>query len=159
MSEAQSNPSKIDLSIVQPYTPTEAQIKKYTSCKIKSACTFLFGSLILLVAVIALILLFIHVFHIIVYSVKIIIFLLLVLCLPLYAVFNIFSTLKNIGKKNYSFYTGKILGKNEKGYMVSGIAVSDLSFIDKTDSDAERAPGAPVIIAVMKDDFDLLGMD
>lgn len=159
MSESQSTPPKIDLSIVQSYTPSDAKVQEYTSRKVKSALSLLLGSIVLLAVAITVILLFIHVFHIIVYSVKIILALLLILCLPLYAVYNIISTMKNIGKKNYSFYTGTILGKNDKGYIVNGIATSGLSFLDKSDSDAEKAPGAPVIIAVMKDDFDLMAMD
>ena len=159
MSESQTNPSKIDLSIAQPYTPSEAKVKEYTSRKVKSAVDMLIGSIVLLIVVIVLILLFVHVFHFIVYSIKIIIGLLLVLIFPIVSIYNLFATMKNVGKKNYSFYTGKILDKDDKGYRVTGVASSGLSFLDKTDSGAEKAPGTPVIIAVMKDDVDLLGME
>ena len=48
--------------------------------------------------------LFVSIFHVFVYSVKIIIALLLVLILPIYAVYNLCSTISNLSKKNYSFY-------------------------------------------------------
>ena len=159
MSETQANPSKIDFSVVQPYTPTEAQIKKYTSKKSSGAWKLLFGSLALLAIVALAILLFVSIFHLIVYSVKIIIALLIVLLFPIYSVYNLFSTLSNLAKKNYSFYTGEILAKNDKGYFVKGIESEGLSFLDRSSSDGDMAPGAQVIIVRMKDEFDLLGMD
>ena len=58
MSETQGNPSNIDLSIVKPYTPTEAQVKRYTSRKIASAWTLFGGSLAVLAIVIVCIILF-----------------------------------------------------------------------------------------------------
>ena len=158
MSETQSAPSKIDLSVVSPYTPSEELVNQYTSKK-KTGAWKLFGGSLLLIAIIAVAaFLFIGIFHVIVYSVKIILGLLIVLLLPIYAIYNLISTYSNISKKNYSFYTGEIAGKGENGYVVKGIAASGLSFIDKADADAEKAPGAPVIIVKMKDDFDLLGM-
>lgn len=159
MSETQSDPSNIDLSAVEPYTPTAEQEKTYTSGKIKMAWGILLGSLLFLLIAIALVLLFIHVLHIIVFSFRIIVGLLIILILPFYGVYNVVSTMKNVSKKNYSFYTGEILGKNDKGYIVKGIRASGLSFIDKADACGEKAAGAKVIIACMKDDFDLLGLE
>ncbi|MBO4687550.1 MAG: hypothetical protein J5636_03480 [Clostridiales bacterium] len=159
MSESQSNTSSIDLSAVEPYTPTAEQEKTYTSGKIKSAWGLLVGSLLFLLIVVALVLLFIHVLHIIVFSFRIIVGLLIILILPFYGVYNVVSTMKNVSRKNYSFYTGEILGKTDKGYIVKGIQSSGLSFIDKADACGEKAAGAKVIIACMKDEFDLLGLE
>ena len=159
MSEIQSDASNIDLSAVEPYTPTAEQEKTYTSKKIKSAWALLFGTLALLFIAIAVIVLFVSVLHIFVYSVRIIIGLLIIAIAPFYGVYNIFSTLGNVSKRNYSFYTGEILGKNDKGYIVKGIRSSGLSFIDQADACGEKAAGAKVIIACMKDDFDLLGLE
>ena len=159
MSETQANPSKIDLTVVQPYTPTEAQIKKYTSKKSSGAWKFLFGSIAFLVIVAVAIFLFVSIFHVFVYSIRIIIALLLVLILPIYAVYTLCSTISNLSKKNYSFYTGEILAKNDKGYFVKGIQAEGLSFLDRSSSDGDMAPGAQVIVVQMKDDFDLLSID
>ncbi|MBO4650578.1 MAG: hypothetical protein J5653_05240 [Clostridiales bacterium] len=158
MSESQANTSNVDLNVVTPYTPTEAQLKTYTSAKTRGAWGLLFGSLAVLAAVIILAILFISVFHVIVYSFKIIVGLLIVLIFPIYALYNIISTYANLKTKNYSFYQSVITGNVENGYLVQGITSSGVSYIDKTDADAKKAPGTPVIVAKMKDDFDLLGM-
>ena len=158
MSESQANTSNVDLNVVTPYTPTEAQLKTYTSAKTHGAWGLLFGSLAVLAAVIILAILFISVFHVIVYSFKIIVGLLIVLIFPIYALYNIISTYANLKTKNYSFYQSVITGNVENGYLVQGITSSGVSYIDKTDADAKKAPGTPVIVAKMKDDFDLLGM-
>ena len=152
MSESQATPSNVDLNLLTPYTPTEDQLKKYTSAKTRGAWNMLFGSIALLLIIIVLAVLFISVFHVIVYSIKIIFGLLIVLIFPIYAIYDLIKTYSNLKKKNYSFYS------SENGYLVQGITSSGISFIDKSDADAKKAPGTPVIVAKMKDDFDLLGM-
>ena len=159
MSESQANPSNIDLSIVKPYTPTEAQVKRYTSRKIASAWTLFGGSLAVLAIVIVCIILFVSIFHVIVYSARIIFALLIVLIFPIYAIYNLFATFSRVKKGQFSFYSSEIFAKNDKGYIVKGISASGLSFIDKADAGAEKTPGAPVIVVNMKDEFDLLGWD
>ncbi len=159
MSETQGNPSNIDLSIVKPYTPTEAQVKRYTSRKIASAWTLFGGSLAVLAIVIVCIILFVSIFHVIVYSAKIIFGLLIVLIFPIYAIYNLFATFSRVKKGQFAFYSSEIFAKNDKGYIVKGISTTGLSFIDKADAGAEKAPGAPVIVVNMKDEFDLLGWD
>lgn len=158
MSDVQTNPSNVDLTAVQPYTPSEEQLKKYTSGKIRGAWNLMFGSIALLAIIIILAILFISVFHVIVYSFKIIIGLLFVLIFPIYALYNLINTYTNLKIKNYTFYSSVITGNAENGYLVRGITSSGISFIDKSDSDAKKAPGTPVVVAKMKDDFDLLGM-
>lgn len=159
MSESQANPSNIDLSIAKPYTPTEAQVQRYTSRKIASAWTMFGGSLAVLAIVIVLIILFVSIFHVIVYSARIIVALLIVLIFPIYAIYNLFATISRVKKRQFSFYSSEIFAKNDKGYIVKGISASGLSFIDKADAGAEKTPGAPVIVVNMKDEFDLLGWD
>lgn len=158
MSESQATPSNIDFSEVSPYTPSDALVQLYTSKKKSSAWKLFGGTLLLMAIVVAAILLFVSIFHVIIYSIKIIIAFLFVMLLPIYSIYNLISTYSNLSKKNYSFYTGVIARKADNGYLVRGISASGLSFLDKADADAEKAPGAPVIIAKMKDDFDLLGM-
>ena len=158
MSESQATPSNVDLKLVTPYTPTEDQLKKYTSAKTRGAWNMLFGSIALLLIIIVLAVLFISVFHVIVYSIKIIFGLLIVLLFPIYAIYDLIKTYSNLKKKNYSFYSSVITDNVENGYLVQGITSSGISFIDKSDADAKKAPGTPVIVAKMKDDFDLLGM-
>ncbi|MBQ5967663.1 MAG: hypothetical protein IJL60_07845 [Clostridiales bacterium] len=158
MSESQATPSNVDLNLVTPYTPTEDQLKKYTSAKTRGAWNMLFGSIALLLIIIVLAVLFISVFHVIVYSIKIIFGLLIVLIFPIYAIYDLIKTYSNLKKKNYSFYSSVITDNVENGYLVQGITSSGISFIDKSDADAKKAPGTPVIVAVMKDEIDLLGM-
>ena len=158
MSEAQVNPSNVDINVAKPYTPSEEQINKYKSAKIRGAWSLMFGSLALLLVIIILAVLFISVFHVIVYSFKIIIGLLFVLIFPIYALYNLINTYSNLKIKNYSFYSSVITGNVENGYLVQGVSSSGISFIDKSDADAKKAPGTPVIVAVMKDEIDLLGM-
>ena len=84
--------------------------------------------------------------------------LLIVLIFPIYALYNIINTFSNLKIKNYAFYKSVITDNVENGYLVQGIKSSGVSYIDKTDVDAKKAPGTPVIVAVMKDEIDLLGM-
>ena len=158
MSESQATPSNVDLNLLTPYTPTEDQLKKYTSAKTRGAWNMLFGSIALLLIIIVLAVLFISVFHVIVSSIKIIFGLLIVLLFLIYAIYDLIKTYSNLKKKNYSFYSSVITDNVENGYLVQGITSSGISFIDKSDADAKKAPGTPVIVAKMKDDFDLLGM-
>ena len=133
MSESQATPSNVDLNLVTPYTPTEDQLKKYTSAKTRGAWNMLFGSIALLLIIIVLAVLFISVFHVIVYSIKIIFGLLIVLIFPIYAIYDLIKTYSNLKKKNYSFYSSVITDNVENGYLVQGITSSGISFIDKSD--------------------------
>lgn len=82
-----------------------------------------------------------------------------VLFFPIYAIYNLFSSLNTVRKDDIEFYSGEILDKNDKGYFIKGVDAYRFSFIKKMRPDIEPGVGDPVILARFKDEFSLIGSE
>ncbi len=82
--------------------------------------------------------------------------LLLFFLLPVYAVYNYFSTLRAIHKSDIEFYSGEILEKNDKGYFIKGVNGYRFGFIKKLGADNEPNVGDRVILARFRNEFSLI---
>ena len=78
---------------------------------------------------------------------------------PIYAIYNLFSTLRSIRKDDVDFYSGEILDKNDKGYFIRGVDCYRFHFIKKMSPDNELNVGDHVILARFKDGFSLISVN
>ncbi|MBQ4271573.1 MAG: hypothetical protein II718_07080, partial [Clostridiales bacterium] len=103
-----------------------------------------------------LIILFVSVLHFFVFSIKILLFVILCLLFPVFAVYNFFSTMSAIRKDDIEFYMGQIAGKTDKGYKVRGLEALDLNYLNKMKPATDPGMGDNVIIARIKDEYNLI---
>lgn len=75
---------------------------------------------------------------------------------PIYAVYNLISTLITIFKGDIEFYSGEYVCKYKMGYTVRGVDIYRFVYIKKFQPDTEPKEGDRVIIARFKDDFSLI---
>ena len=75
---------------------------------------------------------------------------------PVYAVYNLISTLITIGKDDVEFYSGEIAGKYDLDYAVKGVNGYRFGYLKSLKPDTEPKEGDKVIIARFKEDFSLI---
>ncbi len=75
---------------------------------------------------------------------------------PVYAVYNLISTLITIGKDDIEFYSGEIAGKYDLDYAVKGVNGYRFGYLKSLKPDTEPKEGDKVIIARFKEDFSLM---
>lgn len=75
---------------------------------------------------------------------------------PVYAVYNLISTLITIVKDDVEFYSGEIAGKYDMDYDVKGVNGYRFGYLKSLKPDTEPKEGDKVIIARFKEDFSLI---
>ena len=108
----------------------------------------------LLVALIAAVFLYLCIMFL--YRVGVGFFLLACLLFPFYAVYNLFSVLGSIRKDDTEFYSGILVHRSEKGYVIKGLDFHVFGYIKKLKPDDEPDIGDKVILARFKDEFSLI---
>lgn len=83
-------------------------------------------------------------------------FLLAGIFLPVYAVYNLISTIKTIRKDDIEFYSCEISNKSYKGYLIKGTYGHRFGYIKKMRPESEPNIGDHVILARFKDEFSLI---
>ena len=78
------------------------------------------------------------------------------LLFPVYAVYNLISTLITISKDDIEFYSGEFVCKYKMGYTVKGVNIYHFGYIIGFQPDTEPKEGDRVIIARFKEDFALI---
>lgn len=79
-----------------------------------------------------------------------------ILAYPAFAVYNLITTFKAIKNHDYEFFSGQIVGKNDKGYVVRGLEGHNISVMFGKE---DYNPGEFAIIARLGDDLDLVSED
>jgi len=78
---------------------------------------------------------------------------LLCIVFPIYAVYNVFATAKAIKNKDYEFFMGEVVGKDDNGYQIRGLEEHHINpLIGKKEYD----PGERVIIARLNDELSII---
>ena len=75
---------------------------------------------------------------------------------PVYAVYNLISTLITIVKDDVEFYSGEIAGIYDSDYVVKGVNGYRFGYLKSLKPDTESKEGDKVIIARFKEDFSLI---
>ncbi|MBP5180375.1 MAG: hypothetical protein J6127_03695 [Clostridiales bacterium] len=79
-----------------------------------------------------------------------------ILAYPAFAVYNLISTFKAIKNRDYEFFSGQIIGKNDKGYVVKGL--EDQNIVVMLGKD-DYNPGEFATIARLGSSLDLISED
>ena len=120
----------------------------------KDSVKLLLGSFVFAAAVIGIAFAIGYFFHLVIIGVRTIFLLLLALCFPFYAVYNIIATSGAVKKGDYGFYSATLVGKSDKGYHVAGLEDLPASYLYKTPQDAKA--GDSVILVRVREDLNLL---
>ncbi len=120
----------------------------------KDSIKMLLGSLVFAAVVIGVAFAIGYFFNLVIIGVKTIFLLLIALCFPFYAVYNIFATAGAVKKGDYGFYSATLVGKSDKGYHVAGLEDIPVSYLYKEPQDAKA--GDSVILVRVREDLNLL---
>lgn len=134
-------------------TVEEEDRKKLFSSEQKSNITMFFVSLIILAVAIAIVVALVMLINLVIYSVKMVIVYILLLILPFYSIYRIISTAKASKKGDYEFFTGELVTKTDKGYIVKGLEDQTLSFIGKNKTELQA--GSKVNLIRINDEVEL----
>ena len=142
-------------NLLVPFIPDEETKKKFLKSQKKGALQILLGSVCLLLLAVFVVVLLVSITHVIVFSLRIAAILLIILLLPIYGVYNIFSVGSSIRKGDYAFYLGEVTVFNGDSYIIRGLEDGQLHFAVKP-QDASLTAGNRVIVARLKDELSLL---
>lgn len=118
----------------------------------------LFGSLIIAAIAVAIVVALIVFANVVIFSVKMLFLYLMILALPIFAVYNIFATAKALKNGDYDFHSGEIITKTDKGYKVKGLEDLDLGFLMIAKPKTELKGGDQVKIFRMNDEVHLFDL-
>ena len=135
----------------------DVQKKLCSNAKSLSIKMFL-ASIVVLVVALAIAFAIVAFANIIIYSVKMIIFYILILIFPIYSIYNIFSTRKAIKNGDIDFYSGEIVTKTTDGYKVKGLEDQNINFLSIAKPKNELQAGDRVKLFRLKDELDLFDL-
>ncbi|MBO7563292.1 MAG: hypothetical protein J6T40_00375 [Clostridiales bacterium] len=141
--------------LLTPFEPDGEMKKQFFSGQRKQAVKLFFYFLALLVVAVLIAVVLVGITHIVVYSARIIFVCLLIVLLPLYGIYNIFSLNSAIKKGDYEFYLGDIVEFYEDKYKVRGLENGEIQFLKKP-SDPTLGGNTRVIVARLKDELSLI---
>ena len=137
----------------------EDDIKKKLCSNAKAGSVKMFiASIIVLAVALAIAFAIVAFANIIIYSVKMVIFYILILIFPIYAVYNIISTAKAVKNGDYDFYSGEIVTKTTDGYQVKGLEDQKLNFLSVAKPKDELKAGDRVKLFRLNDELDLFDL-
>ena len=137
-------------------TVEEETKKKIFSAEQKSNITMFFVSLIILAVAIAIVVALVMLINLVIYSVKMVLSYILLMILPFYSIYRIISTAGASKKGDYDFYTGELVTKTDKGYIVKGLEDQTLSYVGKLKTELQA--GSRVNLVRIKDEVELFDL-